>query len=240
MKKILKTAGVLHLLYYALIISYAGMRTTFSKFWLLTGVFFMALTALPGKLLSWLKVPMGIGVVYFIFQEFELMRMAHARPETGADYVIILGAQVKGTQPSRSLLRRIQAGAVYLKENPEAKIIASGGRGPGENITEAACIRETLMQMGIDRERILTEEVSASTRENLLYSMVFGGRESSYVIVTNGFHLFRAMETARRLGMAHVSGLAASSEPVLLWNYYVREFFALILYRLQGKAGRIK
>ena len=212
MKKILKTAGVLHLLYYALIISYAGMRTTFSKFWLLTGVFFMALT----------------------------MHMAHARPETGADYVIILGAQVKGTQPSRSLLRRIQAGAVYLKENPEAKIIASGGRGPGENITEAACIRETLMQMGIDRERILTEEVSASTRENLLYSMVFGGRESSYVIVTNGFHLFRAMETARRLGMAHVSGLAASSEPVLLWNYYVREFFALILYRLQGKAGRIK
>ena len=130
MKKILKTAGVFHLLYYALIISYAGIRTTFSKFWLLTGAFFMALAALPGKWLSRLKIPMSIGAVYFIFQEYRLMRMAHAKPKGGADYVIILGAQVKGTRPSRSLLRRIQAGAAYLKENPKAKAIASGGQGP--------------------------------------------------------------------------------------------------------------
>ena len=96
MKKILKTAGVFHLLYYALIISYAGIRTTFSKFWLLTGAFFMALAALPGKWLSRLKIPMGIGAVYFIFQECRLMRMAHAKPKGGADYVIILGAADSG------------------------------------------------------------------------------------------------------------------------------------------------
>ena len=240
MKKILKTAGVFNLLYYAFIISYAGIRTTFAGFWLVTAAFFTALTALPDKWLSRLKIPMGIGAAYFIFQESRLLRMAHAKPEMGADYVIILGAQVKGKRPSRSLLRRIQAGAEYLKENPNAKVIASGGPGPGEDITEAVCICETLVDMGISRDRVLLEKVSESTRENLLYSMVLGGRESSYVIVTNGFHLFRAMETARRLGMKHISGLAASSEPALLLNYYVREFFALTLYRMRAKAGRIK
>lgn len=240
MKKILKTAGIFNLLYYTLIISYAGIRTTFAGFWLATGTFFAALSALPDKWLSRLKIPMGIGAAYFIFQEGRLMRMAHAKPEPGADYVIILGAQVKGERPSRSLLRRIRAGADYLSANPSAKAIASGGQGPGENITEAACICETLIDMGISRDRILLEEVSESTRENLLYSMVLGGQKSSYVIVTNGFHLFRSLETARQLGMKRVSGLAASSEPVLLINYYVREFFALMLYRLRAKVGRMK
>lgn len=240
MKKILKTAGIFNLLYYALIISYAGIRTTFAGFWLVTGTFFTAITALPEKCLSRLKIPMGVGAAYFLFQEGRLLCMAHAKPEPGADYMIILGAQVKGERPSRSLLRRIQTGAGYLKENPETKVIASGGQGPGENITEAKCICETLMDMEISRERILLEEVSESTRENLLYSMVLGGRKSSYVVVTNGFHMFRSLETARRIGMKRVSGLAASSEPVLLLNYYVREFFALMLYRLRAKVGRIK
>ncbi len=240
MKKILKTAGIFHLLYYALIISYAGIQTTFAGFWLAAGTFFSALSVLPDKWLSRLKLPLGVGTAYFIFQELRLAGMAHAKPEPGADYVIVLGAHVKGRRPSRSLLRRIRAAAKYLKENPEAKAIGSGGQGPGEDITEAACICKTLARMGISADRLLLEEVSESTRENLLYSMILGGRESSYVIVTNGFHLFRAMETARRLGMKRVSGLAASSEPVLLPNYYVREFFALVLYRLRAKVGRIQ
>lgn len=240
MKNILKTAGIFNLLYYVLIISYAGIRTTFAGFWLAAAAFFAALSTLPDKWLSRLKFPIGMGAVYFLFQEGRLLCSAHEKPKPGADYMIIMGAQVKGDRPSRSLLRRIEAGAGYLKRNPGTKVIASGGRGPGENITEAACIAEMLMDMGIGKERILLEAASESTRENLLYSMALGGKEKSYVIVTNGFHLFRSLETARRLGMSYVSGLAASSEPVLLLNYYVREFFALMLYRLRAKVGRIQ
>ena len=60
MKKILKTAGIFHLLYYALIISYAGIRTTFAGFWLAAGTFFSALSVLPDKWLSRLKLPLGV------------------------------------------------------------------------------------------------------------------------------------------------------------------------------------
>ena len=93
--------------------------------------------------------------------------------------------------------------------------------------------------MGVPKMKILLEDRSVSTRENLRYSMKFGGKDKSYVIVTNGFHLFRAMDTGRSLGMKHISGLAASSEPVLLLNYYVREFFAWMYYNIMKWSGKI-
>ena len=235
MKRLLQAAGLIHLLYYILIISYAGVRTTFAKFWLIAGAGLTALSFLPKALLDILKFPMCVAAGGCIWQEIRFIRMAHAKPASGADYVIILGAQVKGTRPSRSLLRRIEAGAEYLKQNPRTKVIASGGQGANEEITEAECIRQTLIQMGIDESRIFLEPESVSTWENLAYSMAIGGKDSSYVIVTNGFHIYRAVKTAEALGMKEVSGLGASSEPILLPNYYVRELFAWMLYRRRMK-----
>lgn len=55
--------------------------------------------------------------------------------------------------------------------------------------------------------------------------MIIGGRESSYVIVTNGFSSVPGNGDGQTgLEWQHISGLAASSEPVLLWNYYVESF----------------
>lgn len=231
MKKILNAAGLFGLFYYALIISYAGFQTTFSVFWLFSGTIFIGLAMLPKRILGWIKYPISIFGAVFVFQELKFIAMARSKPEPGADYVIILGAQVKGRRPSRSLLRRIEAGAVYLRENPQTRVIASGGRGKDEEITEAECIKNTLIEMGISEDRILMESASVSTWENLQFSMDIGGYDKTYVIVTNGFHLYRAVRTAGMIGMSKVSGMAAKSEPVLLLNYYVREFFAYIVYR---------
>ena len=231
MKKILKATGLFSLFYYALIISYAGIQTTFSVFWLFSGTICIGLSGLPKRILGWIKYPMSIFFALFLFQEYKFLSMARSKPEPGADYVIILGAQVKGRRPSRSLLRRIEAGAAYLHQNPQTWVIASGGRGKDEEITEAECIKNTLIEMGIYEDRILMESASVSTWENLQFSMNIGGDDKTYVIVTNGFHLYRAVRTAGMIGMSKVSGMAAKSEPVLLLNYYVREFFAYIAYR---------
>lgn len=231
MKKILKITGIMHIFYFLIMIAYAGARTTFSKFWLGMGSFWVMLSVLPEKFLTWLRIPLTAVAAVFFYQECEFVRMARREPKGGADYVIVLGAQVKGTRPSRSLLRRIEAAAEYLKKNPDTKVIASGGQGPREDITEAQCICETLINMGIDEERIFMEPISVSTWENLVFSAEMVGYNHKFVVVTNGFHLYRAVKTAKKLGMKHVSGLAAREEPVLLLNYYVREFFAWIVYR---------
>lgn len=228
MKHILKAAGIVQLLYYILILSYAGFRSTFARFWLAAGGVCIGLSVLPGKWLSVLKYPLGIGMACFCWTEGKIIGSAFVKPMPAADYMIILGARVKGRRPTRSLMRRIREGEKYLRENPGTILIASGGQGPGEEISEAESICDTLASMGISRERMLMETESTNTWENLCFSMKLGTPDSSYVVVTNGFHMYRTLKTAASLQMTRVSGLAASSEPVLLPNYYVREFFALI------------
>ena len=55
-----------------------------------------------------------------------------AQPET----VVVLGCKVRGTRPSRMLLRRLEAAQKYLEENPEVSCITTGGQGAGEDIPE--------------------------------------------------------------------------------------------------------
>ena len=231
MKIILKIISIAHLIYYLIMTVYAGIRTTFGKFWLVMSIIWFTLSRFPEYILKYIKWPLRWIALVFFYQEAEFVRAALTKPKQGADYVIVLGAQVKGTRPSKSLLRRIEAAAKYLKANPDAKLIASGGQGPREDITEAWCIYETLVQMGVSSDRILLEEHSVSTWENIQFSAAMVGKQKRFVIVTNGFHLYRAMKTAQMLGLHHVSGLAAGEEPILLLNYYVREFFAWMLYR---------
>lgn len=235
MKIILKITGFLHLLYYFLMITYAGIRTTFSIFWLIMGSFWLCLSFIPNKLLKWIRWPLCVIAGVFLGHEAAFAGAGRKKPQKGADYVIVLGAQVKGTRPSRALLRRIQKAKEYLDENPKTKVIASGGQGPREDITEAECIRNTLIDLGISKERILMEAVSTNTWENIKFSQVMAGGEHCFVLVTNGFHLFRAMKTAKMLGFKYVQGLGASEEPVLLVNYYVREFFAWMVYRRRSQ-----
>jgi uncharacterized SAM-binding protein YcdF (DUF218 family) len=146
--------------------------------------------------------------------------------------VVVLGAGVNGTAPSLTLRTRLNAAAEYLLMHPEIPAVLSGGQGPGEDITEAQAMYTDLVASGIAPERLLLEERSTSTAENLAFSREIlqeAGLTSDSVIavVTNDFHQFRTQLIAEDLGMV-VVGIPAE----LPWwwlnaNYYVREFFAL-------------
>ena len=69
------------------------------------------------------------------------------------------------------LRQRIDAAADYLIAHPDAIAIVSGGMGPGEDVTEAACMAHSLVSAGIDSGRILLEDQATSTSENLRFSM---------------------------------------------------------------------
>lgn len=77
-------------------------------------------------------------------------------------------------------------------------MIASGGQGEDEGISEAECIRRGLVARGVPEERILLESLSTSTRENLRFSLekLENPDELSIGVVTNNFHVFRAMKIA--------------------------------------------
>ncbi len=153
------------------------------------------------------------------------------KSEEKSDVAIVLGCVVNGDKPGIFLKGRINAAYKYLNENPNAIAVLSGGQGNGENISEAKCMFNSLTQMGIDKSRLLIEDKSTSTKENLKYSKEIieksGIKSKKITIITNDFHEYRASEFAKQNGF---KPLRYPSETP--WNGYMpfatREIFAII------------
>lgn len=163
--------------------------------------------------------------------EFILIRQnAVPREAPEKAVVIVLGAQVRDSRPTLILEGRIRAAAEYLSAHPGSLCIASGGRGPDEDISEAKCIRNTLVERyGIDPERIFLEDKSYNTAQNLsnCAEIISGkGLSEDVVLVTDGFHMFRAGLIAGRVGL-HPFTCPAVTDPRLLLYLYIREFVAI-------------
>ena len=168
-----------------------------------------------------------------------ILRSAHPQEDRECEYIVVLGAGVNGTVPSLSLWERICAARDYLTAHPDTVAVLSGGQGSGEAITEAACIYRELTDMGIDPSRLLLEERSTSTIENLRFSMdivetATGKRPTAIGIVSSEYHLFRATLFARELGLDAHGIPAKTSWVTLRLNYYLREIAAVWKYLLLG------
>ena len=168
-----------------------------------------------------------------------IVRAAHPGELPGCDYVVVLGAGVRGTVPSLALRERVNAAYDYLTANPQAIAVLSGGQGPGEDITEAACIYRELTQMGIDPTRLLMEEHSGSTIENLRFSLDLleaetGARPGKIAIVSSEYHIFRSCLFAKSLGLEAAGVPARTSWFTLRLNYYLREIVAVWKYFVLG------
>ena len=87
------------------------------------------------------------------------------------DYIIVLGAHVDGTRMTLALLERTRRALLYLEENPGTRAVLSGGMGDGERISEAEAMYRYLTEHGIDGGRLIREERSTNTKENLDYSL---------------------------------------------------------------------
>ena len=169
------------------------------------------------------------GALLFCGVEGAILTQYHAQARAGADYCIILGAQWKTTGPSEVLRRRLDKAVEYLLANPDTKVIVSGGKGGNEPVAEAVGMYRYLIEAGIEAERIQVEDQSSNTYENLVFSGELLDKENdSVVIVTNNFHVFRAMGIARKQGYGNVEGLAADSVLGMGPNNLLREFFGVL------------
>lgn len=168
--------------------------------------------------------------LFFIAVEILILCAMAVMPKRKLKYIIILGAQIRGKNITNSLKRRLDKGLRYLQENPETICIVSGGKGRGEEISEAEAMVAYLKDCGMDEKRICMEDKSTTTCENLIFSKQFidNLEKDSVGIVSNNFHIYRAMKMARTLGYRKVFALPATTNMVVFPNYMVREFFALL------------
>ncbi len=225
-------SGVICLLYFGALLS-VGMD--FSFVWLLGGV-----VCLAGGIILKRGIPIPVGVkiggglffglclLIFLTVEGLIFSGMFARGKENLDYLIVLGAQVRGKEPSRALRKRLDRAVSYLEKNPKTAVVVSGGMGAGEEITEAEAMAAYLLEKGIEAGRIVLEDRSTNTVENLKFTGELIDRKASIGLVTNNFHIYRSCQLAKKQGYTDVCGLAAPSDPVFQVHYLVREFFAVM------------
>lgn len=173
-----------------------------------------------------------IGVASFIIIEGVILIEGSKKATNRVDYVIILGARLYGDIPSPALLERLKVAKDYLIENGDVKVVVAGGQGIDEDIPEAQAMAKYLVDNGIEENRIIIEDKSTSTFENLHFSLdklreIDDVETLNALIVTNKYHIFRAKFLARRLGM-NPYGLPAKIPPTIIVQSYIREYFAVI------------
>lgn len=264
--------AVLCVAYFIVIAAYAGIGTSFAFIWL----FFAALLLFlvygkwyysrnMDRIPRWVPVSVvttcaaGVAVLAVLCV---LVFLGAATPDKkNLDYVIVLGARVKEHTVSNSLKMRLDRAMEYAQENPDTILVLSGGRGPGESVSEAQVMREYLEYNGVRPEQLLIEDRSVSTVENIAYSRlvieqhrrkdkkelvplqqkmtsvpyaIAPDKPLEIGVLTSNFHIYRARLTAEKWGFENVYGISADSDPVLFIHLCVRECASIVKDRLMG------
>ncbi len=188
---------------------------------------------LPAVLWRVVVILTCVGLAYFCFVEYFIIKNARTDADAGRDYLIVLGAAVYGDQPSLTLIRRLEGTKAYLDAHPETVAIVSGGIGQGETVAEAKAMYDWLISNGVAPERVIMEPKATSTLENLTYSFdIIHGRGDEpagrVAIVSSAYHLYRAKLMARDLGVTDAAGVAAPwGYFFVMLNYFIREAFGV-------------
>ena len=149
------------------------------------------------------------------------------------DFIIIHGAGLLGGEKVTPLLKRRIDKAVeayHKSKNPHIKVIASGGQGTDEKISEAQAIANYLVtETDVPQDVIILEYQSRTTYENLLYSKKLGEKlvaSPQFLFVTNDYHVFRTSTYAKKIGLRG-DGLGCSTASYYLPSAFIREYVAL-------------
>ncbi|MCR5145509.1 MAG: YdcF family protein [Lachnospiraceae bacterium] len=169
---------------------------------------------------------------------------ANKKPASNST-VVVLGCRVYGTKASLMLEERLYAALKYLNENPSSKVIVSGGQGHDEGISEAECMYNWLIDKGLEPSRIILENKSTTTYENILYSFeIIENRKLNpqIALVSNEFHLYRGMKLAEicinsieQNKNITCGAIKAKTAWWLFPTFYVRELYAIMALWLRLK-----
>lgn len=164
------------------------------------------------------------------------MIRAASIPSFSNGTVIVLGCKVNKTTPSIMLGERLDAAYKYLNENPKSHVIVSGGQGKGEDVSEAFAMHKWLTNKGIDSSRIILEDTSTDTHENLTNCAKIiddlnspNYRKDNVVIITNEFHEYRSLKQSVSLGFV-ASPYPAKTAWWLFPTFYIREMYGILEY----------
>ena len=186
----------------------------------------------PSGLRRVVMILVGIGLLYFLAVEIPIIKNSFTDKDPGRKYLIVLGAAVHGDTPSLAMQHRLEGALDYMEEYPDSIAVLSGGKGEGENISEAQCMYDWLLAKQISEDRLIMEDKSTTTAENLRFSFriiekLGDNPDGNIALVSSSYHLYRAKSMAKLLGADAVGVAGTMGYPVYMLNCYIREAFGI-------------
>lgn len=233
-------AGFICAAYGAGVLSVIGTGALFNYFFLATGIclilfgVFLRKREKGDRSAQFLKRAFLVALAVFLAVEATITGYSFAGCDSGADYVIVLGTQIRDSGPSVDYRARLDAAAEYMKENPGSTLIATGGKGANEPVSEAEGGIAYLSGRGIEEDRMIAEDMSRNTVQNLVNAVGIikdlgdDPGETKIVIISARYHLLRARYIAAALGCEDVTCKGSTGLLFLQPHFYAREFFALV------------
>ena len=144
-----------------------------------------------------------------------------------ADYVLVLGYELDNNTMSDTLKYRLDKAYKYAKSNKDAQLILCGGVTGKNNVSEASVMYDYLRALGIDEERLVKEEQSTDTIENIKNSLNYITINSKIVVISSQYHVFRAKQICKNAGN-EVKGIGSHAPLLLYPNQLLFEKLGLI------------
>lgn len=181
----------------------------------------------------WLVLLAWLGTV-LVFWAVLATKAGYQPQSLPASAIVVLGSGTPNGKASPVLAARLDLALELATRYPNAMVVVSGGIDFGQTFSEARIMGDYLRSKGLPNARIVQEESSTSTEENLLFSKPLLQQRGvspadAVTVVTSDFHTLRAGWIARSAGYARVS-LAGAKTPVYVrYNAWLREYFAVLL-----------
>ncbi|MFF7490613.1 YdcF family protein [Streptomyces luteogriseus] len=174
-----------------------------------------------------------LALLFLVFAGYVFVR-GRSTPLPETTHVVVLGAGLDGDRPGPLLTRRLERAlaidAARAPDTPGVVFVLSGGQGDDEVRSEADAMADHLRGRGVPADRIVREDRSVNTGQNLRFSAALvDGTAPGHraTVVTSGFHVYRTTLLARRVGVpVHVVG--APTSPAYWLAATLREFAAVL------------
>lgn len=127
------------------------------------------------------------------------------------DCILVLGAAVRPDGSPSPMLEDRLRGAVELYKSGASDVILLSGDNSGEDYDEVSCMEKYCLESGVPQSAIVRDDIGFSTSESA-YNTVRSLGYSDVIVVTQEYHLYRAMYMIKRLG-AQADGFASDYRP---------------------------
>ena len=176
---------------------------------------------------------------FAVIQLFVIQLGMRADPEAAdAEYLLVLGAQVNPDgQPSAALAARLDTAYDFLQAHPDSAAILCGGQGSNEPCTEASAMYAYMTARGVDESRLLIEDRSSNTIQNIENAHALIGDGHRTAVVTSDYHLARARVLMARGGLDACGIPAPTPYPGQWVAVRCREYCSILGLMLSGRWG---